>query len=676
MKSYWPLLLFLSLLPLSSAKNSTHTAGTSVHTCSTTTTPRPNKDFALFFAVNKYEHAKLIDLANPITNAQEIARELEQKYGFATEVVPNPTLDQIERKLNEYRDYFARNSGGRYPSDGQLLIFFSGHGTRSFKNGYFMPADGDPGIPHRTGLAYNIWRPIIDAINCQHIMVAIDACYSITFDPNWESRPDREFRRPGELSESEKVLYNHRQYKARVFFTSDGKEDQTPDKSSFAKKFLEGLRTHPSPNGYMTSSELFAGYVEKAFPTPGGGEFGSDEAGSSFLFFRLSTSTDPRQDRLAWQQAEEAKTLSAYRGYLSRFPKGDFKRLAENRIIELESEEKDYQAWQQAKQTNSAKSYQAYLSAFPSGAYRELANLALKDMNDVVPDNMVFIQGGTFQMGDQFGDGYSNEKPVHSVTLSNFQLSRYEVSVEEFSQFVNATGYKTDAEKGDGSYVVNDKGDWVKRSGVNWRHDATGKTRPSGEYDHPVIHVSWNDAVAYCNWLSDQHQLQRVYTIQSDQVKANWNADGYRLPTEAEWEYAARSKGKKYKYAWGNSTTPNANIGDEAAKRQYSWTGIWEGYNDGYVHTAPVNRFEQGDLGLFNMTGNVLEWCWDWYGSDYYESSKNATDPHGPSFGARRVLRGGSWNGRPAVVRASYRYDYTPEYRLNGIGFRLARAAF
>ena len=154
---------------------------------------RQNKDRALLFAVNDYRH--MTDLQNPVKNARDIAQELNSRYGFVTEVVANPTFEQIEQKILEYQQAYRK---GTYASDGQLFIFFSGHGLRRGKNGYFMPADGDPDRPYNKGMEYDFWRSEMDAIDCKHILVAIDACHSITFDPGWENKPDRLFKRPGE----------------------------------------------------------------------------------------------------------------------------------------------------------------------------------------------------------------------------------------------------------------------------------------------------------------------------------------------------------------------------------------------------------------------------------------------------------------------------------------------
>ncbi|MFA4839694.1 MAG: SUMF1/EgtB/PvdO family nonheme iron enzyme, partial [Candidatus Neomarinimicrobiota bacterium] len=237
-------------------------------------------------------------------------------------------------------------------------------------------------------------------------------------------------------------------------------------------------------------------------------------------------------------------------------------------------------------------------------------------------DNMVFVKGGTFQMGST--DGEDNEKPVHTVTVSDFWMGKYEVTVVEFEKFVSETGYQTDAEKGDGSYLWIDN-EWEKKKGVNWRCDAQGNPRSSSELNHPVIHVSWNDVKAYCDWLSRKTEKT------------------YRLPTEAEWEYAARSGGKNYKYSWGNfgpDGKHGGNVGDESAKRALGWWTIWEGYNDGFVFTAPVGSFDPNELNLYDMIGNVWEWCEDWYDAKYYQKSPQ-TDPQGPSSGKSRVLRGG-----------------------------------
>jgi len=293
-----------------------------------------------------------------------------------------------------------------------------------------------------------------------------------------------------------------------------------------------------------------------------------------------------------------------------------------------------------------------------SGVAGQLANKQPVPHNeqastDGLPE-MVFIKGGTFQMGSN--DGEDNERPVHTVTVSDFWMGKYEVTVAEFEKFIAETGYQTGADKSGGSLFLNGN-TWEMKAGVNWRYDAQGNTRHSGELNHPVIHVSWNDAVAYCDWLSKTTGMK------------------YRLPSEAEWEYAACSGGKNYKYSWGNLEPEGkrgGNIADESAKRIFSNCTIWEGYDDRYSFTAPVGSYEPNELGLYDMTGNVSEWCWDCYDNEYYNKSPQS-DPQGPSFGSYRVLRGGSYDSRPTWVRCTRRRYTIPDGRPYDGGFRILR---
>ena len=261
--------------------------------------------------------------------------------------------------------------------------------------------------------------------------------------------------------------------------------------------------------------------------------------------------------------------------------------------------------------------------------------------DSVVPKNMAFVPGGTFEMGDVFGDGDTWEKPVHTVTLSDFYLGKTEVTFDEYDAFCTATGRK-------------------KPSDAGW-----------GRGKRPAINVSWHDAVAYCNWLSEHQKLKKVYTINDDTVTADRSADGYRLPTEAEWEYAARSGGKQVRFGNSKDIADPSEInfaGSAPYKTDYSRPGVFR------EKTTPAGSFQPNDLGLHDMTGNVWEWCWDWYGEDYYAKSE-PDNPHGPSSGSRRVLRGGSWGNPPDNVRAAYRNGRDPTTQDYDYGFRLVRAA-
>jgi len=241
------------------------------------------------------------------------------------------------------------------------------------------------------------------------------------------------------------------------------------------------------------------------------------------------------------------------------------------------------------------------------------------------------------------------DETQHRVILTEgFYLGIHEVTVGQFRQFVTAENYRTEGER-DG------KGG-VKWTGTEWKYDPATTWRNPGYTQtdqHPVVVVSWNDAVAYCAWLSRQ------------------DGKTYRLPTEAEWEYACRA-GSTTMYQHGNDPEGLAQVGnvaDASAKRQFNWTDTIAA-DDGYVYTAPVGRYRANAWGLHDLHGNVWEWCSDWYG-DYPVGT--VTNPAGPSQGASaRVYRGGSWGDDPRICRSAFRGRNTPEGRGSFQGFRVA----
>ncbi len=276
-------------------------------------------------------------------------------------------------------------------------------------------------------------------------------------------------------------------------------------------------------------------------------------------------------------------------------------------------------------------------SAYDPKAVSTTSDSPIMQPNSLVPA-MVQVRGGTFTMGctsEQGSDCSDDEKPSHQVTLRDFYLGQYEVTVREFKAFIDATNYQTDAEKEGTSLILTEKSKEF-RKGINWRHDIAGNIRPSAEYNHPVIHVSWNDATAYCEWLAGK------------------TGKKYRLPTEAEWEYAARGgqQTKNYKYAGGNELSEVAWFTDNAGSK-----------------THLVGGKRPNELGLYDMSGNVWEWCQDWHGT---YSSASQTNPSGAGTGSYRVFRGGSWGLTARFCRVSFRYFYAPAHRFNLLGFRLA----
>ncbi|OQX83550.1 MAG: hypothetical protein B6D63_06055 [Candidatus Latescibacteria bacterium 4484_7] len=255
---------------------------------------------------------------------------------------------------------------------------------------------------------------------------------------------------------------------------------------------------------------------------------------------------------------------------------------------------------------------------------------------------MVFIKGGWFKMGSN--DGEDDEKPVHRVWVDDFYMDKYEVTNAEyevtnaeFKRFVDATAYVTTAEKEGSAWNWNGK-EWKEIKGSNWMHPSGPGSGIKGKMDYPVVNVSWSDAVAYAEWA------------------------GKRLPTESEWEYAARGGLKGKKYPWGNEIMHN--------DANYWGTGG----RDSWEYTAPVGSFPPNGYGLYDMAGNVWEWCLDWYDKKYYSKSPER-NPKGPDTGTYRVVRGGGWYGGPRDLRCADRNFDSPEGRYSPLGFRCAKDA-
>ncbi len=269
-----------------------------------------------------------------------------------------------------------------------------------------------------------------------------------------------------------------------------------------------------------------------------------------------------------------------------------------------------------------------------------------------VPENFIKIHGGEFTIGSPESEvGRQNDEIQHRASVSDFYMSKYAVTVAEFRRFIEASNYLTDAEKGSGSWIY-DGVNVLKKAGVNWRHGVRGSLRSPSEDNHPVLHVSWNDAVAYCQWISQKTGKQ------------------FRLPTGAEREYACRA-GSQTPFNTGETlTTDQANY-DGNYPYMHNQKGVYR------ANTVVVNRFDPNAWGLYNMHGNVLEWCSDWYGVNYYADCKTrgtVINPAGPPTGLTHVLRGGSWNDFGRRCRSASRDSGTPEFCSNYTGFRLVFA--
>ena len=297
----------------------------------------------------------------------------------------------------------------------------------------------------------------------------------------------------------------------------------------------------------------------------------------------------------------------------------------------------------------------------PPAPFRFYRVAALNQTNNPTPPGMVLIPAGSFTMGDWFSEGWGDDLPLHDVSVSAFSMDRYEVTKALWDEIYN----------------------WAILNGYDFDNTGSGKAAT-----HPVQAVSWYDAVKWCNARSEKEGKTPAYytdaalsaryrqgqvNVQNNWV--NWSA-GYRLPTEAEWEKAARGGAAGHRFSWSDtneithsranyySTTEDAYDTSPTRGNQPTFAV------DSHPYTSPVGYFASNDYGLYDMVGNVSEWCWDWYAEGAY-SSGSPTDPRGPSAGLFRVDRGGRWDRKAFFVRTAYRDYYSPTFGDNVMGFRL-----
>lgn len=280
-------------------------------------------------------------------------------------------------------------------------------------------------------------------------------------------------------------------------------------------------------------------------------------------------------------------------------------------------------------------------------------------------EGMVLIKNQAFLMGTDDKEGFKEdgEGPVREVKVDSFYIDQTAVTNLQFAEFMDDTNYKTEAERYGWSFVFydfipeklrhadlpspKDTPWWKAIEGAYWRHPEGPESTIEDRMDHPVVHISWNDAIAFCNWA------------------------GKRLPTEAEWELAARGGLKQKKFPWGNTLTPN----------DHHQCNIWQGNfpdqnteEDGFRGTAPAKAFEPNGYGLYNVSGNVWEWCHDWF-SAFYPMMNFKENPRGPKSGDAKVIRGGSYLCHKSYCnryRVAARTANTPDSSTGNLGFRCA----
>lgn len=623
---------------------------------------------ALVIGIDTYDDPTIPDLQTAVRDARAMADVLRKSYGFETRLLLNRQVTR-ESLYNSLRRLASESE-----AEDSILIYYAGHGDldRQYNDGWWIPADAKGGNPVSYFDNVQIQKAM-RSMKARHVLLISDSCYSGSLFGSSRAVPpvidEKYYLR----------LYNE---KSRWGITSGNKEpvedSGTDGHSIFAYQLLKELRS--TEKKVFTTQELYTRIApiigNNSEQTPlcrpirntgdQGGEFvfvrmtggvSGSEAGNykpvvSKAVGSLRVKSNPTGAKVfiggnvAGETPVELgdikpgnKRVRVEKSGYRAEEKSVHVRAGARKIVSFELEQKVSKAWltvlaspadARVRILNIDPRYSAGMALAPGRYHVEVSSsgyemkqqwiaLAVGDDLDVditlqkaqaTPGRsftdpatgmeFVWVAGGCYQMGDTFGDGDSDEKPVHEVCVDGFYMGKYEVTEEEYEKIA-------------GSNPSND---------------------PKGD-NYPVEMVSWNDAQSFIAKLN------------------NRSGKNYRLPTEAEWEYAARSGGKKEKYAGSNSV-------DSVA---------WYYSNSG-VQKHQVGTQSANGLGLYDMSGNLWEWCSDWYASDYYKSSPR-DNPQGASSGSNRVSRGGSWLSGPAGVRAAYRDGSGAADRLDNLGFRL-----
>ncbi len=639
------------------------------------------KNYLFVIGIDKYDHYP--KLHNAVKDAETFIDILTEMYQFKAEHVTRLFNEQATRKniLAQLRAYIRKIQ----PED-NLLIYYSGHGINDhhLDEGYWMPVDVevddfDDCVPHGRIIK------LLKAIRSRHTLLIIDSCFSGEF---LRERGSETVEAPDENIPSRYAITSGRDEPV-----SDGRPG---DHSPFAHNLLFFLRENQERKlaARILFEKLKNATANNAKQIPHFGKiFGTNDKGGQFFFhrkgndeqdwqaaktentldaYRLYQSLHPQgkyveqaeiiiqhfDEEKAWQTAKRQNTIPAFYQYRSDYPDGKYTKEALQAIEQLE----EAHTWQMAQWQNSVVAYENYKHKFPKGKHVEEAQQKIEELlayyssalpseppkPQLLPTNpgkppgiedLVFVAGGSFLMGctSEQQDCQDQEKPVHKVTIPGFYLSKYPVTKEQFIVFLNEIESAVKITGNDVLYQDKAIFSLDSTSRIFYRNS---RFQVTAQYEkHPVNFVSWYGAIAYCKWLSNKTGLS------------------FRLPSEAEWEYAARggNRSKGYQYAGSN------NLDEVGWYKENS-------KND----THPVGQKKANELGLFDMSGNVWEWCADHWHDNYDGAPEDGSVWLGGND-SRRVLRGGSCFINSADFRVAFRNWFNPGFWFNSFGFRVAQ---
>ncbi len=657
---------------------------------------------ALIIGIDDYKDPRIPDLKTAVNDARVMGEVLQKKYGFQVELM----LNSEATKAAMYQA-LRRLAGSAKPED-SLLIYYAGHGDldRQYNDGWWIPVDAKAGDP--VSYLDNVQvQKAMGNTKARHVLLISDSCYSGTLFGRGRALPSV-------ITDKYYLgLYNE---KSRWGMTSGNKtpvsDEGAEGHSIFAYQLLKELKKNEKP--YMSTQELYTRIApivgNNSEQTPLCSPIrNTGDQGGEFIFVASSGATvsvpvPSRKTTLSvTANVTGAKVLVDGR-YVGETPLKDAAVAAGARRLHVEAS--GYDAYERTIDVEQGRAVSLWVDLSRSGPRKarlyvettpKEARVRILNIGPVFSQGMeldpgryqvevsaeghekenrwvelssgedetlhirlapvvqattgekltnslgmefVYIPPGSFLMGSPTteADRRDDEKQ-HRLTLSKgYYMQSKEVTVGQWRRFARESGYRTEAETGDGAYIY-EGGKWAKKAGTYWDNPAF-----SQRDDYPVTCVSWNDAQEFIRWLNGKGEKT------------------YRLPTEAEWEYGARA-GTDTPFSFGRClSTDQAN---------YNGNYPYSGCSKGQYRQAPVavGSFSPNGWGLYDMHGNVWEWCQDWK-ADYFSGS--VTDPTGPDSGSYRVNRGGSWSSRARNCRSADRNRSAPGYRNNNLGFRLA----
>jgi formylglycine-generating enzyme required for sulfatase activity len=629
--------------------------------------------FAL--VIGNSDYSDLGSLKNPVNDATDMAKALEE-LGFEVTLLLNADLIAMDEAVLRLSSNLARKA------DSTGFFYYAGHGVQSGGVNYLIPSEakipGESYLKVRALAAQTVMDNLLEARNGLNVIV-LDACRDNPF--SWGRSGTRGLTMVGNQPSGSIVVYA----------TSAGSValDGTGRNGVFTAELLKHLRTPGVEINEVfnrTGAGVLAATLNRQNPAVYNQFFGTaylagQEAPAAVLPSTTTTTTlaavavaKTKTPTLSMTKSYGSVTISTKSAgtlYLDDMEISALPAKSEARLDDIEVgshslrmryADGDIEVYYFSVEKGGEVPVIFTWAPTPIVATMTSTTTSTTTTTTLAPVvksirspsglDMIMVEGGTFNMGSE--DGEADQKPLHRVALSGFFMSAGEITVAQYRTFVQSARYKATAGYEGGMMWDAAAQKWVTMDDASWEKTYLPNNRKQADSE-PVIMVNWYDAVEYCNWLSKKEGLPTVYTIKGTNVTANFDRNGYRLPTEAEWEYAARG---------GRNSKERSYAGSDSID-----TVGWYYSNSGNS-TQPAGMKAPNELGLCDMSGNVQEWCWDWYGG--YSGSVQI-DPAGPLKGEEKVCRGGAWINSASRCTPAFRLSTEPGIRCTIIGFRVVR---